>query len=144
MLGPKGGTPIYLMNIYQATIARSARSIALIRLGYESETRMVDQSKSVPFCSRNNEAIFFQVDSSILTLDRPDVEEIAKAIWQRQHDTLVSSSLFYNATWRDQSIPSKFWDEFLLDAHAVLSLLYKKHIEYQNTRERFIAPTKSA
>jgi hypothetical protein len=96
---------------------------------------MVDKSKSVPFFSRNNEAIVIQVDPSILTLDTPDVEEIAKAIWQRQHDTLVSNSLFYNATWRDQSIPSKFWDEFLLDAHAVLSLLYNKHIEYQNRRE---------
>jgi hypothetical protein len=96
---------------------------------------MVDKSKSVPFCSRNNEVILFQVDSSTLTLDTPDVEEIAKAIWQRQHDTLVSDSLFYNTKWRDQSIPSKFWDEFLLDAHAVLSLLFNKHIEYQNRRE---------
>ena len=96
---------------------------------------MVDKSKDAPFCSRNNEAIVFQVDSSILTLDTPDVEEIAKVIWQRQHDKLVSASLFYNAKWRDQSIPSKFWDEFLLDAHAVLSLLFNKHIEYQNRRE---------
>jgi hypothetical protein len=96
---------------------------------------MVDKSKSVPFCSRNNEAIIFQVGSSILTLNTPDVEEIAKAIWQRQHDMLVSNSLFYNAKWRDKSIPSKFWDEFLLDAHAVLSLLFNKHIEYQNRRE---------
>jgi hypothetical protein len=93
---------------------------------------MVDSSKSEPFCSRNNAAIVFHVDSSILTLDSPNVEEIAKAIWQRQHDMLVSESIFYNTTWRDKSIPSKFWDEFLLDAHAVLSLLIKKHIEYQN------------
>ena len=95
---------------------------------------MVDRSKSVPICSKNNEAIVFHVYSSILTLDTPDVEEIAKAIWQRQHDTLVSKSIFYNTTWRDKSIPPKFWDEFLLDAHAVLSLLFKKHIEYQNKR----------
>jgi hypothetical protein len=95
---------------------------------------MVDKSKNVPFCSRNNEAIFFQVNSSILTLDTPDVEDIAKAIWQRQHDTLDSNSIFYNTTWRDKSIPLKFWDEFLLDAHAVLSLLFNKHIEYQNRR----------
>jgi len=96
---------------------------------------MVDKSKGAPFCSRNNEAIIFQVGSSILTLNTPDVEEIAKVIWQRQHDTMVSASLFYNAKWRDQSIPSKFWDEFLLDAHAVLSFLFNKHIEYQNRRE---------
>ncbi len=95
---------------------------------------MVDRSKSVPICSKNNEAILFQTGASILMLDTPDVEEIAKAIWQRQHDRLVAESLFYNATWRDQSIPSKFWDEFLLDAHAVLSLLFIKHIEYQNRR----------
>lgn len=95
---------------------------------------MDDRSKSVPICSKNTEAIVFQTGPSILMLDMPDVEEIAKAIWQRQHDTLASESLFYNATWRDQSIPSKFWDEFLLDADAVLSLLFNKHIEYQNRR----------
>ena len=93
---------------------------------------MIDKPKSVPYCSSNNEAIFIPSDTSILTLEIPDAEEIAKAIWQRQHDTLDSDRLFSRATWRDQSVPPKFWDEFLLDAHAVLSLLYKKHIENQN------------
>jgi len=95
---------------------------------------MVDNPNRVSFCPKNNEALFLQVDHSILTLETPNAEEIARAIWQRQHDALVSDAIFHNAKWRDQSIPSKFWDEFLLDAHAVLSLLYKKHIEYQNTR----------
>ena len=116
-------------------IAKFARSIAIIRFGYITETRVVDKSKNAAICSRNNEAIVFRVNSSILTLDTPDVEEIAKAIWQRQHDPLASNSLFYNAKWRDQSIPFKFWNEFLLDAHAVLSVLYKKHIEYRNRWE---------
>jgi hypothetical protein len=75
-----------------------------------------------------------QVYPSILTLKTPNVEEIARAIWQRQHDALNSHAASYNATWRDQSIPSRFWDEFMLDAQAVLLLLYNNHIEYQNTR----------
>ena len=93
---------------------------------------MVDKSINAPICSKNNDGTFFRVDSSILTLDTPDVEEIAKAIWQRQRNSLASDSLFYNAKWRDKSIPFKFWNEFLLDAQAVLSVLYKKHIEYRN------------
>jgi hypothetical protein len=88
----------------------------------------------VPFCSRYNEAVVSPACPSILTLETPSVEEIAMAIWQRQHDGLVSGGISYNAKWRDQSMPSRFWDEFLLDAHAVLLLFYKKHIEYQNTR----------
>jgi hypothetical protein len=31
---------------------------------------------------------------------------------------------------RERSIPPKYWDGFLQDAHAVPKLLYKKHIEY--------------
>jgi hypothetical protein len=92
---------------------------------------MIDKEISDPFSFRNSEKHFLQVNSSILTLHTPDVEEIAKAIWQRQHDTLASDSLVSRAKWRDQSVPSRFWDEFLLDAHAVLSLLYQKNIEYK-------------
>jgi hypothetical protein len=95
---------------------------------------MVDNPNDVRFCPKNNETFFLQVDHSTLTMETPNVEEIARAIWQRQHDTLTSEAIFFDAKWRDQSIPSKFWNEFLLDANAVLSLLYKKHIEYQNTR----------
>ena len=79
-------------------------------------------------------AFFSQGDHSLLTLETPSVEEIAKAIWQRQHDALGSDAIFCNVEWRDQSIPSKFWEEFLLDAQAIISLLYKKHIEYQDTQ----------
>jgi hypothetical protein len=70
---------------------------------------------------------------SILTLETPSLEEIAMIIWQRQHDQLNREAISHETTWRDRSLPSKFWDEFLLDAQAVLSLLYKKHIEYENT-----------
>jgi hypothetical protein len=96
---------------------------------------MVDKSKNVPFCSRNNEAIIFQVGSSILTLDTSDVEEIARAIWQRQHDALGPEAISRVIKWRDQTIPPRFWNEFLLDAHAVMMFLYEKNIEYQNRRE---------
>jgi hypothetical protein len=96
---------------------------------------MIDKQNGVPICSTSNEPTPLQVDISILTLETPDVEEIAKAIWQRQHDALAPDAVYNNLRWRDQSIPSKFWDEFLRDAHAVLGLLYKKHIEYQRTRE---------
>ena len=97
---------------------------------------MIDKPNGVPICSRSNETIFEEVDPSTLTLETPDVEEIARAIWERQHDTLAPGAIHNNLKWRDQSMPSKFWDEFLLDAHAVLGLLYKKHIEYQKTQER--------
>ena len=102
-------------------------------LRYRSDARMTDTANDIPFCSIRNELIPFQVVPSILTLETPNVEEIAKVIWQRQHDALVSGSISYNLKWRDESIPSRFWDEFLLDARAVLLLLCKKHIEYQNT-----------
>ena len=95
---------------------------------------MSDKPNSAPFCPKGNQATFLQANSLILELEIPDIEEIAKAIWQRQHDALVSETIAYNAKWRDQSIPSRYWDEFLLDAHAVLLFLYDKHIEYQNAR----------
>jgi len=69
---------------------------------------------------------------SVLTLETPDIEDIARVIWQRQHDALASSS---NARhWRDKAIPSKFWNEFLLDARAVLALLQKEHVRFRKKR----------
>jgi hypothetical protein len=68
----------------------------------------------------------------VLTLEMPDVEEIAKAIWERQHNKLPSHALSYQTRWRDESIPHKFWEEFLLDAQAVLRVLYRKHVEYES------------
>ena len=67
-----------------------------------------------------------------LTLEMPDIEDIARVIWQRQHDALDSNSNVRR--WRDKSLPSKFWDEFLLDAHAVLSFLEKEHVKFQTKR----------
>jgi hypothetical protein len=73
-------------------------------------------------------------DASVLGFNAPIVEEIAKAIWQRQCDALPSDALVHNLQWRDASLPIKFWNEFLLDANAVIALLYKKHLEFQKTR----------
>lgn len=84
--------------------------------------------------AQNEKDVLLQTDQSILTLEAPNVEEIARAIWQHQHDAFDSGALCYNAKWRDQFIPSKFRDEFVRDAHAVLTFLYKKHIEYQKTK----------
>ena len=84
--------------------------------------------------SRGDGKSCLEANPSIQMLETPNVEEIARAIWQRQHDALGPDAISYNAKWRDESIPSKFWDEFLLDAHATLLLLYKKHIKYQNRR----------
>jgi hypothetical protein len=74
---------------------------------------------------------FASTDPPVLTLEMPDVEEIAKAIWERQHDKLPSHALAYQTRWRDDSVPQKFWEEFLLDAQAVLRLLSRKHLEYR-------------
>ena len=93
---------------------------------------MNEKPKCDTYCSVD-EPVPFQVIPSVLTLEAPLAEEIAKAIWQRQHDRLVPGAISYNSKWRDQSVPSRYWDEFLLDAHAVLLLLYKKHIKYQNS-----------
>jgi hypothetical protein len=75
---------------------------------------------------------FSSIDDLILTFETPSVEEIARAIWQRQRSTTHPDAISFNAKWLDQTIPSKFWNEFLLDAQAVLWLLYKKHMDYQN------------
>ena len=69
---------------------------------------------------------------SILILQTPNLEEIARAIWQRQHDTLGRDSIAYNTGWRDPSLPAKYWNEYLEDARAVLSLFYSKHVSYEN------------
>ena len=117
-----------------ASSHRTAAPAVSIGLNCRPDMHMVDNPNGVSFSSRNNEAFLLQVEHSILTLKTPNVEEIARAIWQRQHDALAPDAIFCDARWRDPSIPSKFWDEFLLDAHAVLSLLYKKHIKYQHKR----------
>jgi hypothetical protein len=72
--------------------------------------------------------------SRILTLELPDVEDIARAIWLRQHSALDSNA--NGRRWRDKGVPSKFWDEFVLDAGAVLALLHEKHIKYQKKRAK--------
>ena len=95
---------------------------------------MNQKPKFEPFCS-NHEAASFQAIPSVLTFETPIDEEIAKAIWQRQHDRLVSDAIFYKVNWRDPSIPSRFWDEFMFDTRAVLSLLYEKHIKYQSNNK---------
>src|SRR5262245_4440246 len=82
--------------------------------------RMIDKPNGGPTCSRRNEASFDRLDPSTLTLGIPDVQEIAMAIWQRQRDTLAPDTIAHNVKWRDQSIPSRSWDEFLLNAQAVV------------------------
>lgn len=71
---------------------------------------------------------------SVLLLETPDIEAIARAIWQRQHDALEARSNAHS--WRDKALPAKFWDEFLLDARAVLSLLQKQHAEFRQKGAR--------
>jgi hypothetical protein len=68
------------------------------------------------------------VDPAILTLQAPTIEEIARAIWQRQHDARGADAIAANIGWRDPSLPTRYWDEFLKDAHAVLSLLHGKRV----------------
>jgi hypothetical protein len=98
-----------------------------------SGMHMADNRYGVPFRSKNKERCLPQFDQSMLMLEIPSVEEIAKTIWQRQRDALNPDAIHYNVEWRDQSIPANFWDEFILDAHAVLALLCKKNMEYQIT-----------
>ena len=81
---------------------------------------------------RNFIVSFAPADPPVLTLEMPDVEEIAKAIWERQHNKLPLHALSYQTRWLDESVPRKFWDEFLLDAHAILRFLYRKHVEYNS------------
>ncbi len=66
---------------------------------------MNQKPKFEPFCS-NHKAVSFQAMPSVLTFEMPIDEEIAKAIWQRQHYRLTSDAIFYNAKWRDPSVPS--------------------------------------
>jgi hypothetical protein len=96
---------------------------------------MVDKPNGGAVYSRSDGANFVLANPTILTLETPNVEGIARASWQRQHDTLVSDAISYSVKWRDQSIPARFWEEFLLDAHTVLLLLHKKDTEYRNVRE---------
>ena len=74
---------------------------------------------------------------SILTLETPDIEEIARAIWERQHNALSENAIAREVDWRDPSLPPRYWNEFLLDASSVLSILHRGHIKYQN-RHRFV------
>jgi hypothetical protein len=62
------------------------------------------------------------------SLALPNSEDIARAIWQRQRDALGPNAIAYSVEWRDRSMPSRFWNQFLLDADAVLSLFVKKHV----------------
>jgi len=58
----------------------------------------------------------------------PNSEDIARAIWRRQRDALGPDAIACSVEWGDRSMPSKFWNEFLLDADAVLSLFDKKRV----------------
>jgi hypothetical protein len=64
----------------------------------------------------------------VLTIELPSVEEIAKAIWKRQHEAINPDALSYDTQWRDSSLPSRYWDQFLLDARAVLLLIYNMRV----------------
>jgi hypothetical protein len=66
---------------------------------------------------------------SILTVEVPSVEEIAKAIWRRQHDKLGSDAIHCDVEWLDKTLPSKYWEEFIQDAQAILRLLNSKEIK---------------
>jgi hypothetical protein len=95
---------------------------------------MLTRRKGAPVCTRDKTKFFVRPEHSLLIFEKPDVEELAEAIWQRQRDALQPGAIFSNAKWRDQSIPSRFWNEFLLDAQAVLSLLDRKHTEYNGRK----------
>ena len=83
----------------------------------------------------------YQAQPPILTLETPDLEDIARPIWQRQHDAVRQKAIDRHVDWRDQSLPSRYWDEFLLDASAVLSLLHREHIKYRNKDNFVISKT---
>ena len=95
---------------------------------------MIEKPNGVSLCPGRDMTLSAE-RKEILTLKTPKAEEIARAIWQRQHAALPAESLSYHTQWRDQSVPPRFWNEFLLDAHAVLLLLQEKHNDYQNVRE---------
>jgi hypothetical protein len=86
---------------------------------------MVAKSKRTPLRAGMRTRTFTPTDP-LLTYSLPEPEEIARAIWHRQHSTLLPDAISYNVKWRDLSIPPKYWDEFLLDAKAVLELLHQK------------------
>ena len=91
---------------------------------------MIEPADRASLCSSYNEPRAYP---SILTLATPDIEDIARAIWERQHDELGPEAVAYHARWRDPSIPSRFWNEFLLDANAVLAFLYNGHVKYNHS-----------
>jgi hypothetical protein len=93
---------------------------------------MIDKLNGVSLCPGRD---LSAEGNEILTLEAPKAEEIARAIWQRQHSALPAGPLSYHMQWRDESIPSRFWNEFLLDAHAIRLLLHEKHNDYRNARE---------
>lgn len=96
--------------------------------------RVIDKPNGVSFPSRDMTRS--AEENEIPIWAPPNAEEIARAIWQRQRAALPAESPSYRKQWRDQSIPPRFWNEFLLDAHAVLLLIHEKHDDYQNARSR--------
>jgi hypothetical protein len=108
-----------------------------IRVGWSAkkfEVCVIEKPNGVSLCPGRDMTLSAE-RNEILTLKTPKAEEIARAIWQRQHAALPVESLSHHTQWRDQSIPPRFWNEFLLDAHAVLLLLHEKHNDYQNVQE---------
>jgi hypothetical protein len=95
---------------------------------------VIDKPNGVSLCPGRDTTLSAE-ENEILTLETPKAEEIARAIWQRQHTALPAECLSRHTQWRDESIPSRFWNEFLLDAHAVLLLLHAKHNDYRNARQ---------
>jgi hypothetical protein len=81
---------------------------------------MVAKSKCVPLRVRTRPR---NRDDHLIGLCLPNSEEVAQAIWKRQHSALSPDAISSNLKWRDVAIPSKYWDEFVLDARAVLALL---------------------
>lgn len=116
-----------------ATRDEKRRSKTVVSLSFR-EARVTDKPNGVSFPGRD--MALSAEENEILTLAAPKAEEIARAIWQRQHAALSAESLSYHQQWRDQSMPPRFWNEFLLDAHAVLLLIHEKHNDYQNARSR--------
>jgi hypothetical protein len=98
------------------------------------EASIVDEPKSTALCKRDHGDkdfgdVLFVPNPLILALETLDVDEIAMAIWQRQRDSLGPDAITHYIKWRDPLVPEKFWNEFVLDAQAVLSLLYRKHFD---------------
>lgn len=106
-------------------------------IGPEAST--VDEPKSTALCKTDHGDkglgdkdfgdVLFAPDPLILALEALDVDEIAMAIWQRQRNSLGPDAITHYLKWRDPLVPEKFWNEFVLDAQAVLLLLYRKHFD---------------